>query len=137
MRLYRPVGLLELRLIEKTGFNRFPPRLYWQPIFYPVLTLEYARKIAQDWNTMDKASGFCGFVTAFEVDDPFVARYEVHDVAGTACQELWVPAEELEEFNRHIIGRIQVIEEYRGPDYRPDFTEADLPPESLHQKQSP
>ena len=27
-------------------------------------------------------------------------------------QELWVPAEKLPEFNRHIIGRIEVIQTY-------------------------
>ena len=37
MYLYRPVGLFEYRLIENTDFQAFPPRLYWQPIFYPVL----------------------------------------------------------------------------------------------------
>ena len=32
-----------------------------------------------------------------------------------AChQELWVPAEELAEFNRHIAGRIEVIREFAG-----------------------
>lgn len=32
-------------------------------------------------------------------------------------KELWVPAEELDEFNRHIIGQIRVIEEYYGEKY--------------------
>lgn len=45
MILYRPVGLHELKLIAASGWREFPPRLHWQPIFYPVLTHEYARKI--------------------------------------------------------------------------------------------
>lgn len=28
--------------------------------------------------------------------------------------ELWVPAEELELFNRHIVGRIEVVHEFRA-----------------------
>jgi hypothetical protein len=46
--LFRPVGPEELALIESSGFREFPPRLPEQPIFYPVLTEEYAVKIARD-----------------------------------------------------------------------------------------
>jgi hypothetical protein len=53
--LYRPVGPKELALIRDSGFRAFPPRLPEQPIFYPVLTEEYAVTIARDWNV--KASG--------------------------------------------------------------------------------
>jgi hypothetical protein len=35
-------------LIRASGFRRFPPRLLEQPIFYPVLTEEYATQIARD-----------------------------------------------------------------------------------------
>jgi hypothetical protein len=36
-RLYRPVGVKELDLIKESGMKAYPPRLSWQPIFYPVL----------------------------------------------------------------------------------------------------
>src|SRR5205814_4300363 len=39
---------------------------------------------------------------------------DVHTVAASWHQELWVPAEELEEFNANILGRIEVIAQYRG-----------------------
>ncbi|MEJ5138021.1 MULTISPECIES: hypothetical protein [Acinetobacter] len=45
MYLYRPIGLFEYQLIAKSGFKNFPPRLYWQPIFYPVLNQKYAEKL--------------------------------------------------------------------------------------------
>jgi hypothetical protein len=48
--LWRPVGPTELELIRESGMRRFPPRLPDQPIFYPVLSEEYAVKIARDWN---------------------------------------------------------------------------------------
>ncbi len=48
--LWRPVGPAELELIKQLNMRAFPPRLPEQPIFYPVLSEEYAVKIARDWN---------------------------------------------------------------------------------------
>ncbi len=107
--LYRPVGPLELALIEASGWRRFPPRLPEQPIFYPVVQEAYARKIARDWNV--PASG-AGFVTRFAVDAAFLAAYPEQVAGGRAHTEHWIPAEELEAFNDHIIGLIEVIAEY-------------------------
>lgn len=114
MKLYRPVGIHELKLVADSGWRAFPPRLTGQPIFYPVLNEDYAIQIARDWNLDDEASGFSGFVTAFEIDDDFASRYEVQIVGGSQHQELWVPAEELAEFNRHIAGRIKVTARFYG-----------------------
>jgi hypothetical protein len=36
-------------------------------------------------------------------------RYQVQTVGGAQHTEWWVPAEELEEFNDHIVGTIEVI----------------------------
>ena len=110
MILYRPVGEAGLRLIAGSGYAAFPPRLPEQPIFYPVLSRRYAAEIARRWNTRDRQSGFRGYVTQFEVEDRFLERYPVQTVGRSYHQELWVPAEELDEFNRHILGPIQVIE---------------------------
>ncbi len=110
--LYRPVGQQELDLIAALG--RFPPRLEIQPIFYPVLTFEYAEKIARGWNTKDAASGYVGYVTRFAVKKGFLDGYDVQEAGGRECQEYWIPAEDLDEFNAHIVGEIEVIAEYRG-----------------------
>lgn len=83
-----------------------------QPIFYPVLNREYAIQIARDWNTKDAASGFAGYVTRFEVDDEYASRFEVQTVGARMHQELWVPAEDLEEFNRHLKGLIEVVDKF-------------------------
>lgn len=104
--LFRPVGPKELALIEASGWRRFPPRLPEQPIFYPVLNEEYATQIARDWNVKESGSGY---VTHFAVGSEFVSRYPVKVVGSSVHKELWVPAEELEEFNRHIVGSIEVI----------------------------
>ncbi|MBX3117675.1 MAG: hypothetical protein KF784_01315 [Fimbriimonadaceae bacterium] len=110
--LYRPVGQAELDLIAQSGYAAFPPRLPIQPIFYPVLSEEYAIQIARDWNTKDAASGFVGYVTRFEVDAEWAARYPVQTAGASQHQELWIPAEELEDFNAHIVGKIEVIQRF-------------------------
>ena len=112
MKLYRPVGKKEFELIEKSGYTEFPPRLEWQPIFYPVLNIEYARQIASEWNTKDEFSGYVGYVLEFEVDDNFLKQFDVQTVGASHHKELWIPAERLSEFNQHIVGRINVIEKF-------------------------
>ncbi len=112
--LYRPVGLRELELIAATDWNAFPPRLDWQPIFYPVLNETYAAQIASQWNTGDEFSGYCGAVTAFEVDAAYLTQYHVQNVGDTIHDELWVPAAALAEFNAHIVNGIQVINMFFG-----------------------
>lgn len=108
--LYRPVGPKELALIEQSGWKKFPPRLPEQPIFYPVMNEEYAVQIARDWNV--PASG-SGFVTKFAVKTDYVNKFGVQNVGGEIHNELWVPAEELEEFNSNIVGLIEVTKEFR------------------------
>jgi hypothetical protein len=112
--LYRPVGQRELELIAEAGFTAFPPRLEWQPIFYPVLTEEYARHIAERWNTQDEFSGRVGHVLRFEVRNDFLSGYEVQKVGDRTALEYWIPSEQLPAFNRNIVGLIEVIATYRG-----------------------
>jgi hypothetical protein len=109
--LFRPVGPKELALIQASGWREFPPRLPEQPIFYPVLNEEYATQIARHWNV--KASG-AGFVTRFQVDATFILRYPVQTVGSSIHKEIRVPAEELTDFNNHIVGQIEVIAEFRS-----------------------
>jgi hypothetical protein len=115
--LWRPVGQRELELIAESGWTRFPPRLVGQPIFYPVLNEEYATRIARDWNTKDPASGFVGHVLRFEVDAVCLEEFPPHRVGGAGIDELWIPAERLEEFNDHIVGEIARTATYRADDW--------------------
>jgi hypothetical protein len=62
-----------------------------------VLNFEYAEQIARDWNA--RSGSYARLVTRFEVQT--FGRRGLHE-------ELWVPAEELEELNRHIVGKIAV-----------------------------
>jgi hypothetical protein len=108
--LWRPVGPAELRLIEAADFSGFPPRLPEQPIFYPVLNEAYAVQIARDWNV--KADG-AGFVTRFAVRRDFLDLYPVQQAGGRQHLEYWIPAADLEAFNAAILGRIEVVAEFR------------------------
>ena len=112
--LFRTVGPKELELIRAGDWREFPPRLPEQPIFYPVLSEEYAAQIARDWNAK-RGAGRRGFVTRFRVRREFIQRYDVHTVGGSIHQEYWIPAEELPDFNRNIVGPIEVVAEFTAP----------------------
>jgi hypothetical protein len=109
--LYRPVGQQELDLIVQSGYTAFPPRLPEQPIFYPVLNEDYAAQIARDWNAKHNTPKR-GYVTRFAVQTTFLERYTIQTVGAAIHQEYWIPADELEAFNQHIVGTIEVIASY-------------------------
>jgi hypothetical protein len=113
--LYRPVGQKEFELIVATGFKSFPPRLEGQPIFYPVLTEEYAVHIAQRWNTKDAASGFVGYVLKFAVRNKYLDQFEIQKVGSRTALEYWIPAEDLTTFNENIVGSIEIVAQYSEP----------------------
>lgn len=108
--LYRPTGPNELKLIEESGFTKWPPRLPEQPIFYPVTNEEYAKEIAIKWNIKDSK---VGYVTRFMVKKDFMDKYEIQQVGGKNHTEWWIPADDLDELNSNIVGLIEVIGEYK------------------------
>ncbi|MCA8971436.1 MAG: hypothetical protein KDC95_16710 [Planctomycetes bacterium] len=108
--MWRPVGPEELALVQASQMRRWPPRLEWQPIFYPVTNEQYATEITRMWNVPECG---VGYVTKFEVKADFAARYEVHCVGAPHATEWWIPAEELDALNDAIVGEIEVVAEYR------------------------
>ncbi|MEM6916534.1 MAG: hypothetical protein AAF491_08210 [Verrucomicrobiota bacterium] len=104
--LFRPVGPNEYALLEERDFRSWPPRLPEQPIFYPVTNEAYAEQIARDWNI--PASG-SAYVTRFVVDRTYLRQFPRKVVGGSEHEELWIPAEELDEMNQHLRGKIEVI----------------------------
>jgi hypothetical protein len=119
VKLYRPIGLTEMQLIAESNFKAFPPRLEWQPIFYPVLNQAYAEQIAFEWNTPDTFSGYCGIVTAFDVRADFINKYEIQNVGAAIHDELWIPSNELAKFNSNIVGTIEIVNVFFGENYIP------------------
>jgi len=112
--LYRPTGANELQLIIDSGMKHFPPRLFWQPIFYPVLNAAYAIEIAQGWNMGDPEGDGAGFVTAFEIPEAYFKTFDIQTVGLTHHQELWVPADQLDTFNANIINGIHIQHAFLG-----------------------
>jgi hypothetical protein len=79
-----------------------------------VLNQAYATQIAREWNTEDAFSGYCGIVTRFNVEQKYLARFKIENVGAAMHNELWVPAEELDTFNKHIHGKIEVADAFFG-----------------------
>lgn len=110
--IFRPMGETELALIRESGWQAFPPpRLPEQPIFYPVLDEEYAIQIARDWNTRD---GGQGFALRFQINRDYLSRFQAQTVGARTHRAYWIPAEDLPEFNRNIVGTIEVIHHCEG-----------------------
>ncbi len=110
--MYRPVNQAELDLIAASGWRAFPPRLPEQPIFYPVLNEAYAVQISRDWNVPYYG---VGYVVRFPVDNTYLAQFAIQNVGEAHHNELWVPAEQLAEFNAHITSLIEVIHTFKRP----------------------
>ncbi len=108
--LYRPVGPQELELVKPSGYTKWPPRLPGQPIFYPVTNEDYAKEITIKWNVPDCG---VGYVARFEVMKEFMYRYPIKTVGAVHHTEWWIPAEDLEQLNKEIVGVIQVIRVYK------------------------
>ena len=106
----------ELQLLYETGMKGFPPRKPGQPIFYPVLNLEYANEIAKRWNAEGQTRS--GYVAKFIVDDSYAAQFERHTVGASHHVELWVPAEELPRFNDHILPPIVIVSAHFGGEFQ-------------------
>ncbi|OLD20926.1 MAG: hypothetical protein AUI91_05700 [Acidobacteria bacterium 13_1_40CM_3_56_11] len=116
MILWRPVGFHEMAKVFEAGMKGFPPRLPEQSIFYPVLVQEYADQTAATWNT--KEEPFVGYVIEMEILDEYGARFTPQTVGSAIHRELWVPSEELAEFNNQLTKPVSVRRAYFGPKYR-------------------
>jgi hypothetical protein len=106
---FRPTAQKELDLVIASGYLKWPPRLPDQDIFYPVTNEAYAKALTQ-WNITDFG---VGYVTRFFVRKTFMDRYPIKCVGGCEHTEWWIPASDLEELNQNIVGKIEVIGEYR------------------------
>src|SRR5688572_11358965 len=112
MILWRPVGLHEMALIFDAEMKCFPPRLPEQPIFYPVLVEDCANQIAGAWNTKDPP--FAGYVVEFSISDDYASRFTPQTVGSSLHRELWVPSEDLTEFNAQITNPMLVRRAFFG-----------------------
>ncbi|MCG8670668.1 MAG: hypothetical protein MI867_14730 [Pseudomonadales bacterium] len=107
--LYRSVGPGQLKCIAESGWKKFPPRLHWQPYFYPMLHESFAHKIASQWNV--RQSGV-GYVLRFKVRRSYIESLPVYMVGGPEHREYRIAAKRLHELNDSIMGSIEMVATY-------------------------
>jgi hypothetical protein len=104
--LYKPVSQKELDLIKESGWKAFPTVLKEQPFFYPLMKEAYAVQISKECTSPAYS---VSYITRFQIDTEFVSRYKIRNIGPNRQQELWIPPDELQEFNGHIVGAIEVV----------------------------
>jgi hypothetical protein len=70
---------------------------------------EYAIQISKEWNVPYGV----GYVTRFAVRKDYLSKFKIENVGGLIHNELWIPADKLEEFNNNIVGKIEVTKEFK------------------------
>ena len=108
-----PDDALAARSAPGTGTDRQAdmrafPRLPEQPIFYPVLSEDYAR---EDRARLERSSG-AGFVTPSKVRTSFLDGISAGGGRSRPPQLLWIPAGDMDAFNAALVGRIEVVREF-------------------------
>lgn len=112
MELYRPMDAEEYQALEARSFQAFPPRDEYKPIFTALLSEEGASQIARHMR-ISKQADHTVYVVSFLVDDAYIRQYPVQHAHERNRRALWIPAEELEILNQHIIGDIRVLASYQ------------------------
>ena len=70
-------------------------------------------QIARDWNAQHNQDKV-GYVTRFAVRNDYLKQHVIQTVGSSVHQEYWIPAGEMEDFNRNLVGPIEVVAEFRS-----------------------
>ena len=111
MELYRPLSAEEYNAVAEKGFRGFPPRSAEQPLFAALLSQTGAKKIARHMR-IEKQAEHTAYVVSFLVDDAYIRQFPVQQDDEPDFRALWIPAEDVEILNQHLIGKIRIIERY-------------------------
>ena len=112
MELYRPLSAEEYRAVEENGFTGFPPRSEEQPLFTALLSEEGATQIARHMRIAKTAENLI-YVVSFLVDDAYIRQFPVQHANERNRRALWIPADEVDILNQHLIGKIRLIASYQ------------------------
>jgi hypothetical protein len=102
MKLYRPIGLDELREVEALGWRAWPE--HRAPLVF-TLRCAIAVRDAMAVKAHDPGAGFVGFVARTQIDPALLRRPGIE----LRTAELSVPASDVAALNLHLVGRIDVI----------------------------
>lgn len=112
MELYRPISAEEYAAIEKLEFKGFPRRSAGQPLFSALLSQEGAVQIARRMR-VDKPNGSdMAYVVGFLVEDAYIRQFPVQHANEPERRALWIPAEEIDILNQHLIGKIRLLDSF-------------------------
>ncbi len=105
--LYRPVSRAELNEIKESGWTKYTYPAAGAICLNPLINCSYAEEIIKK-QALDEF-GEC-FIIKFEVDAEHINKYEIKLADNYLDVEINVPPDCLDEFSRHIIGKIEQIE---------------------------
>ncbi|MBR3268523.1 MAG: hypothetical protein IKI58_07335 [Oscillospiraceae bacterium] len=111
MELYRPLCAEEFHEVESLRFQGFPPRSDDQPLFTALLSQEGASQIARRMR-IAKQTEPTVYVVSFLVDDAYIRQFPIQHNEDRERRALWIPAEEIDILNQHLIGGIRVLASY-------------------------
>lgn len=111
MELYRPMSADEYNEIVAKEYSGFPPRTAEQPLFTALLSHEGASEIARRMK-IAKTADHTVYVVSFLVDDAYIRQFPVQHSGEPSRRALWIPADELEILNQHLIGKIRMIDRF-------------------------
>jgi hypothetical protein len=111
MELYRPLCAEEYHEVESRSFQGFPPRTADQPLFTALLSQEGASQIAKHMR-IAKQTEPTVYVVSFLVDDAYIRQFPIQHNEDRDRRALWIPAEEIDILNQHLIGGIRVLASY-------------------------
>ena len=111
MELYRPILPDEYEQIESRRFEAFPPRPHQQPLFTALLSEIGAVEIARHMR-VDTAEEPIVRVVRFHVEDSYIRQFPVQNADSPERSALWLPAEEIDILNQHLIGKIDTLDAF-------------------------
>ena len=112
MELYRPLNADEYHEVEARSFRGFPPRAEEQPLFTALLSEEGASQIARHMRIAKDCDNIV-YVVKFLVEDAYIRQFPVQHANERNRRALWIPADEVDILNQHLIGKIRLIASYQ------------------------
>lgn len=111
MELYRPMSAEEYKAVAAKEFRGFPPRTEEQPLFAALLSQTGAERIAKHMR-IEKRAEHTAYVVSFLVEDSFIRQFPVQHDDEPDYRAVWIPAEDVELLNQHLIGKIRMLERF-------------------------
>lgn len=112
MELFRPISAEEYKAIEARDFSGFPKRTEGQQILTVLLSQKGAMEIARRLR-VEKQKDNMVYVVSFLVEDAYIRQFPVQYREDSEYSTLWIPAEETEILNQHLIGKIRLVTSYQ------------------------